>query len=92
MEWRRVDDRFGIRQLEMAMSRVRCQPYPVEHGSDHVAISTMFALEMDASISFSPRRVLNNATWKRARIAVAQQLGLVPQTIAGKEVASKEIE
>jgi len=46
---------------ELVASRVMCQPYQTEHRSDHLAISTTFALKVETSTSLQPRRVFKKA-------------------------------
>ena len=47
---------------ELVASRVMCQPYQTEHRSDHLAISTTFALKVETSTSLQPRRVFKKRT------------------------------
>jgi hypothetical protein len=72
----------------LAAERLECQLYRTEHGSDHIAITTTFALQV-APTSSERRRVFKNADWKRIRTTV-DSLGDPPQEIADNEVETYE--
>lgn len=69
----------------LAEDRLTCQPYHTEHGSDHVAISTTFAIEVATAVR-QPRRIFKNANWKHIQTIVARSLGPLPKEIKDDEI------
>ena len=72
----------------LTANRTVCQPHQTEHGSDHLAISTTFALQMDTLATPSCPRLFKNADWKRIRAMVADKVGQAPRTITDDEIDS----
>ena len=71
---------------DLTANRTVCQPHHTEHGSDHLAISTTFALQMDTLIPQSRRRLFKNADWKRIRAMVVDEIGHPRRIIKDHEI------
>ncbi len=84
-----IDLIFASRAL--AEDRLTCEPHATEHGSDHVAINTTFAIDIPRTCS-QPRKVLKSADWKRIRTANAREMGAIPSSIEGEEVESSRLD
>jgi hypothetical protein len=69
----------------LAEDRLTCEPYDTEHGSDHIAISTTFAIEVPQTLH-RPRKVFKSADWKRIRFEMARQMGNPPESIGDDEI------
>jgi len=70
----------------LAPDRVVCQVYCTEHGLDHLAISTTFAIDLETTTPQS-RRLFKDADWKCIRTAVAGKAGRPPQKITDYEIS-----
>ena len=70
---------------DLAEDRLSCQPYGTEHGSDHVDISTAFALYQPEQCH-RQRKVFKSADWNRIRNAMARAMGSPPARIGDDEI------
>ena len=57
----------------LADDRIRCEIHPTEHGSDHRAIHTSFAIQTPEQV-WKPRLLFKRAPWDRIRTAVAAEV------------------
>jgi hypothetical protein len=62
--------------LVLANDRIQCDIYPTEHGSDHRAIHTSFAIQTPEKV-WVPRLLFKSAPWGRIRTAVAVGLAQI---------------
>jgi len=69
----------------LANDRLTSQLYDVEHGSDHRAISTSFAIPIE-SVASEPRRLFKETDWKRIRTVVGQELKPMPPRLEEEDV------
>ena len=74
----------------LAEDRLTCGPYETEHGSDHVAISTTFAIDFPQHAP-RPRKVFRSADWTRIRAVMAQEVGNPPDRVGDDEVEEQSI-
>ena len=73
---------------DLGEDRLSCQPYDTEHGSDHVAISTAFALDL-VERYHRPRNVFKSADWNRIRNLMALVMGNPPARIGDDEIEAQ---
>ena len=69
----------------LAEDRLSCKTHGTEHGSDHVAISTVFALDLP-ELCHRPRKVFKSADWRRIRDVMSKAIGTPPACIGDEEI------